>query len=72
MSNLYFENKDGTEILVCKNAPTVEDGLFKIMINYLDKNYPGREIWYWRGWTKDNITYFDFGSHVEFFYLKGE
>lgn len=72
MSNLYFENKNGIEILVYKNAPIVENDLFKVMVNYLNKNYPDRKIWYWRSWTKDNVTYFDFGSHVEFFYLKGE
>lgn len=78
---LYFENRygDRREIANCKNSEEVNTAI-NTFIRTCNKNKPENKKFkthYTRVWTdfdeqfKENVTWYDVGSHSEFFILKG-
>lgn len=70
---LYFENNNGIarEIAECHN----KDEVMKEIHNFIDNCNKGKsknkqfKSYYVRHWNEDNKTWFDVGSHTEFFYV---
>jgi len=78
---LYFENRygDRREIARCKNSKEVHTAI-DAFIRTCNKGKPEDKkfkVHYTRTWTdfdeqfKENVTWYDVGSHSEFFLLKG-
>ena len=66
---LYFQYSDGTLELVKKNV--TEANVMKYIQEDLKKRNPLFVSYYTRTWTDDDgITWFDVGSHVEYYLLK--
>ena len=64
MANLWFQNSRGQARVIMKvnNFNDVFAGIH----NFLNKhNY---KSYYIRSWKEDNYTWYDVGSHSEFFY----
>lgn len=68
MYNLYFENSKKEDELVLENIPD-SDGIVIKKISEICKR-KGIKTPYYRIWKDNNdVKYYDFGSHVEFFKL---
>lgn len=65
--NLYFQNHYG-ELRLINTCATVKE-IYKEIYNFLEEhNY---KSYYIRSWYKDGKTWFDVGSHTEFFACDG-
>lgn len=61
---VYFENSEGKRRVIGEDANTPQEVL-KIIQKFLDEhNY---KSYYIRTWCEDGWTWFDVGSHTEFF-----
>lgn len=66
---VYFENSKGKRRVIGEDANTPQE-VMKIIQKFLDEhNY---KSYYTRTWCKDGWTWFDVGSHTEFFLCDGE
>ena len=73
---LYFENSNGIsrQIAECHNENDVIKEIHNF-INLCNKNKPKHQqfkIHYVREWTEEGKTWYDVGSHSEFFYVDKE
>lgn len=71
---LYFENTYGNarQIATCKNETEVIQNIHKF-INMCNENKPKSKqfkSFYTRTWTENGKTWYDVGSHTEFFYTE--
>ena len=61
---VYFENSEGKRRVIGENISTRQE-VMKIIQDFLNEhNY---KSYYTRVWYKDGLTWFDVGSHTEFF-----
>ena len=66
---VYFENSKGKRRVIGENVNT-EQEVMKIIQDFLNEhNY---KSYYTRTWHEDGWTWFDVGSHTEFFLCDGE
>jgi hypothetical protein len=66
--NLYFQNSRDERRII--GNPENEDQAFKMIQSFLkEKNY---KSYYTRTWKDDEGTWYDVGSHSEFFLLGKE
>lgn len=65
---VYFENSEGQRRVIGENVSTMQE-VMKIIQNFLNEhNY---KSYYTRTWYEDGWTWFDVGSHTEFFLCDG-
>lgn len=65
---VYFENSEGKRRVIGENINTRQE-VMKIIQDFLNEhNY---KSYYTRAWCKDGWTWFDVGSHTEFFLCDG-
>lgn len=76
MVNVYFKRSNGERILIGSCEKDMQECL-KIINKYLE-NYPNFKSYYTRIWTEPDdklwhcpVTWFDVGSHTEFFLATG-
>ena len=62
--NVYFRDSYGEKRLLAENVPTKEVA-WKHMQSFM--NTHNFECYYTRMWFQDGYTWFDVGSHTEFF-----
>lgn len=61
---VYFENSNGKRRIIGENVSTYQE-IMKIIQDFLNEhNY---KSYYTRIWREDGWTWFDVGSHTEFF-----
>lgn len=70
MKTVYFRSRNGARILVRQHISEAQVGT--AMIDYIEKNYPNRKIYYWRSLEEGEKTIYDFGSYIEFFEVEEE
>ena len=73
---LYFENAVGVSRLIaeCKTESEVMQHIHKF-VKECNKNKPKDNpfiIYYTRRWVENDKTWYDVGSHAEFFYVDKE
>lgn len=68
MKNLYFETSNRTVREVKKNIP--EEKVIAEIYSYVEKLNPNYKIYYVRHWNENGKTWYDVGSHSEFFYTE--
>lgn len=61
---LYFMNSEGEKRLISDNLKTKKDVFLHINAFLSDHNF---KSYYIRTWYEDGHTWFDVGSHTEFF-----
>ena len=64
--NVYFRDSYGEKRLLAENVPTKEVA-WKHMQSFMDSH--DFKCYYTRVWFKDGYTWFDVGSHTEFFLI---
>ena len=64
---LYFINSANKKKLVSSAATA--DNANKLIIEYIKKINPEYKVYYTRSWIENNETWYDVGSHTEFFLL---
>ena len=70
MFDLYFKYADGSEVLVRKEIPSLEEA-FKAVYKDLSNRRPNFHSYYNRYWENDDGDYWiDYGSHSEFYIAK--
>lgn len=62
--NVYFRNSHGEKRLLASNVVTSEI-VWEIIKRFLDEH--NFECYYVRTWYNDGYTWYDVGSHTEFF-----
>ena len=63
LKNVYFERSNGEFVLIWESCPKEDVSL--VIKGFLDKrNY---KSYYTRTWEKNGVTWYDVGSHTEFF-----
>lgn len=68
MKNLYFERSDGEVREIKKNIP--EEQVIAEIYTAVAKMNPKYNIYYVRHWNENGKTWYDVGSHVEFFFTE--
>ena len=68
MKNLYFEGSDRSIKEIKKNIP--EDNVVAEIYDAVEKMNPNYKIYYVRHWNENGKTWYDVGSHAEFFYTE--
>ena len=64
--NVYFRDSHGKKRLLRENVATKEEA-WKIMQKFMDDH--DFKCYYTRIWYSDGYTWFDVGSHTEFFLI---
>ena len=72
MYNLYFEDRFGESRLVKRDIGTNDEDIYNAIKAYVTELNPKYRIYYTRSWCKDNVRWYDVGSHTEFFKLVEE
>ena len=67
--NVYFVNSKNKERVIATNRNSFEEVMASIHTFLEGHNY---KSYYTRTWCEDGKTWFDVGSHTEFFYCDGE
>lgn len=62
--NVYFRNSQGEKRMIAKNV-TDKDEAWQVIHKFLDDH--NFKSYYTRMWYKDGYTWYDVGSHTEFF-----
>ena len=68
MKNLYFERSNGTIKEIKMNIPE-EEVVAEIHAAVAEMN-PNYKVYYVRHWNMNGKTWYDIGSHVEFFFTE--
>lgn len=74
MFALYFEHSDGRIEWVngCNDEKDVTKGINDTIARFNRGKKRPFEHYYTRVWTKGSLTYYDVGSHTEFFIVEKE
>ena len=66
--NLYFRRSNGEQVLIGADLPTKEEVWARINAFLLEHGF---KSYYTRTWYEEGYTWFDVGSHTEFFLCDG-
>lgn len=66
MKKIYFEDRYGERRLI--GARDTDEGVWQVINNFLAQHR--YKVPYVRSWTDDEGTWYDVGSHSEFFLIK--
>jgi hypothetical protein len=67
MYNLFFNNQynENKFVTTCE-----KEEVMKEIKNFIKQLNPNFKIYYIRAWEEDNKTWYDVGSHSEFFFIE--
>lgn len=73
MVKLYFVNSENEETFITSIEDRKEGSksIFKEINKFIKEKNPNYKIYYIRQWEEGNKTWYDVGSHSEFFFTVG-